>query len=214
MSAPGEQAAESRPSTDGRERSGEHHPGGPQPVDIWIDVELTDAIREGSREALAEVYRRHGGPVFAAALRVSGDLELAGEVVEDVFVGLWAAPERVNAGSIPLAVSLSALGRSRAVDLVRSGAVARPGHVRVRDERSAGDGEAKVAGGRAAEVRQAVGALPANEREAIALAYFAGHSCRRVARILRVGEDTVNARIRRGLHRLGDSLAGPPTRPP
>ena len=37
------------------------------------DAALLTAIGRGDRDALAEVYRRHAGAVYAGALRVLGD---------------------------------------------------------------------------------------------------------------------------------------------
>ena len=52
------------------------------------------------------------------------------------------------------------------------------------------------------QVREALAALPEAEREAVELAYFEGHSYRKVAEILGAPEGTVKSRIRSGLSRL------------
>jgi RNA polymerase sigma-70 factor (ECF subfamily) len=54
----------------------------------------------------------------------------------------------------------------------------------------------------AAQVRDALAALPENERAAVKLAYFGGHSYREVAEMLGEPEGTVKSRIRSGLSRL------------
>jgi RNA polymerase sigma-70 factor (ECF subfamily) len=59
----------------------------------------------------------------------------------------------------------------------------------------------------AAEVKDAVSALPEDERQAIQLAYFGGHTYREVADLLRQPEGTVKSRIRSGLRRMREGLA-------
>src|SRR5439155_6244960 len=56
------------------------------------------------------------------------------------------------------------------------------------------------------QVREALAALPAEERRAIELAYFGGHSYREVATMLGQPEGTVKSRIRSGLQRLRGGL--------
>ena len=48
--------------------------------------------------------------------------------------------------------------------------------------------------------------LPLDERRAITLAYFGGHTYREVATLLDQPEGTVKSRIRTGLRRMRDSL--------
>lgn len=56
------------------------------------------------------------------------------------------------------------------------------------------------------EVRRALDRLPRAEREVIDLAFYGGHTYRRVAVLLGLPEGTVKARIRSGLSRLYDAL--------
>ena len=57
------------------------------------------------------------------------------------------------------------------------------------------------------EVKGALAALPPEERRAIELAYFGGHTYREVASMLAAPEGTVKSRIRAGLRRMQRSLA-------
>ncbi len=55
-------------------------------------------------------------------------------------------------------------------------------------------------------MKEAVSDLPVDERRAIELAYFGGHSYREVAELLGAPEGTVKSRIRSGLRRMRGSL--------
>ena len=56
------------------------------------------------------------------------------------------------------------------------------------------------------QVTEAMAALPEDERAAIELAYFEGHTYREVADMLSQPEGTVKSRIRNGLRRMRNGL--------
>ena len=173
------------------------------------DVALVVAVGRWHQDALAELYRRHGGTVYALTRRLLADRERAEEVVQDVFVGLWRAPERFDPSRGTLRSFLLAVAHGRAVDLLRSD-TARRGREDREARLAAGAGydlEREVADIVAGEhVREALATLSAGERRAIELAYFGGHTYREVATVLDEPEGTVKSRIRVGLGRLREAL--------
>lgn len=174
------------------------------------DAALVVAIGRWRHDALAEAFRRHSGAVFALARRVLNDAARAEEVVQEVFLRLWNAPERFDPSRGSLRSFLLAHAHGRAVDVVRS-----DGSRRRREDRDAirasvagHDLEREVGDVIVAEhVREAVSALAPGEREAIELAYFGGHTYREVAVILDEPEGTIKTRIRTGMLRLRKELA-------
>jgi RNA polymerase sigma-70 factor, ECF subfamily len=173
------------------------------------DTVLVVAIARWQEPALAEAYRRHGGNVYALAKRVTQDPAQAEEVTQDVFLRLWEQPERFDPGRGSLRSYLLVQTHRRAVDRLRQD-VAR----RQRQEREARltaqpspNVEEDVSDLTMAEtVRGAFSALDPNERQAIELAYFGGHTYREVARLLEQPEGTVKSRIRSGLRRMQREL--------
>lgn len=180
-----------------------------------IDVEqagdgaLVVAIGRWHDDALAEVYRRHGGAVHALASRVLGRGTQADDVIQEVFLDLWRRPERFDPARGTLRTYLMTIAHARAVDVLRSETARR-----AREERTAR--ETATAGydiehhawdlAVAEQVRAALTELPADERQAIELAYFGGHTYREVATMLGQPEGTVKSRIRTGLRRLRSRL--------
>jgi RNA polymerase sigma-70 factor (ECF subfamily) len=174
------------------------------------DAALVVAVARYRQEALAEVYRRHAGAVHALALRLLRDRALAEEVVQEVLLRLWDAPERFDAERGSLRSYLLAQCHGRSVDLIRSEESRRQREVKESRQRAeAGyDIEHEVWDLAVAEhVREALVDLPAEERRAIELAYFAGHTYREVALILDEPEGTVKSRIRTGMRRMRRTLA-------
>ncbi len=174
------------------------------------DAALVVAIGRFHEDALAEVFRRHGGAVFALARRVLGDPGRAEEIVQEVFVRLWNVPERFDPERGSLRSFLLAQTHGRAVDLLRADTSRREREAReARVAAEAGyDLEHEVWDLAVAEhVRDAVLLLPADERRAIELAYFGGRTYREAAQELGEPEGTVKSRIRSGLKRMRTVLA-------
>ena len=174
------------------------------------DAALVVAIGRWHDDALAEVFRRHGGAVFALAKRVLGDAERAEEIVQEVFVRLWNEPERFDPERGSLRSFLLAQTHGRSVDLLRSEGARREREAReARATAEAGyDLEREVWDLAVADrVRAAVMDLPEEERRAIELAYFGGRTYREVAVALGAPEGTVKSRIRSGLKRMRSVLA-------
>lgn len=173
------------------------------------DATIVADLTNGDHDALAELYRRYGGAVWSVAKRVCGDRTLAEDVTQTVFVDLWRRPQRYDPSRGALRPWLMAQAHARAVDIVRSEAARQ--RRQARDAQlappSVPDVEAEVHLADLSDgVRRAVDKLPAEERDAIVLAYFGGHSYRETAALLGAPEGTVKSRIRRGLSGLRRAL--------
>ena len=169
------------------------------------DANLVLAVARYEEDALAELYRRHAGAVFGVARRVLWDQLMAEEIVQEIFVRLWTHPERFDQDRGSLRSFLLSQAHGRAVDVLRS-----EGSRRAREER---DARQSAEAGPDVErevwdvilvgqVRDAVAQLSSDERRAIELAYFGGHTYREVAAMLDEPEGTIKGRIRAGLKRM------------
>jgi RNA polymerase sigma-70 factor, ECF subfamily len=176
------------------------------------DAVLVVAIGRMQQPALAEIYRRHGGPSFRLAQRLLNDRRRAEDVVQDIFLQLWNEPHRFDPSRGSLRSWLLLKTHSKAVDALRAENARRAREDRVHsdpsNDRAYGfDLEREVLDMAIAErVQQAMGSLPEQEQQAIRLAYFGGHTYREVAEVLGEPEGTTKSRIRSGLKTLRRSL--------
>jgi len=148
--------------------------------------------------------------VLGVAHRVLRDHGLAEDVLQDVFVRFWNEPERYNPDLGSLRAFLVTRGHSRAVEIVRSEEARRRRQTQHAEteldvtfdlEREVWDGVVRE------QLRDALGDLQSEQRRAIELAYYGGHSYREVARLLDEPEGTVKSRIRSGLNTLSSRLS-------
>ena len=173
------------------------------------DAALVVAIGRWRQDALAEAYRRHAGAVLAVARRLLGDQGRAEEVVQETFLRLWQEPDKFDPERGSLRAYLLSRTHGRAIDLLRSDTSRRRREEQdaLRTAESGYDIEREVWDLAVAEnVKAAVTSLPEEERRAIALAYFGGHTYREVAELLGQPEGTVKSRIRAGLQRMRTNL--------
>ena len=173
------------------------------------DAALVVAIGRWREDALAEAYRRHAGAAFALGCRLLNDKEMAEEVLQEVFLRLWNHPDRFDPERGSLRSFLMAQIHGRAVDMIRSESSRRR-----REERDARQTAGNVVDierevvvhAVADQVKEVVAGLPVDERTAIELAYFGGHTYRQVAVMLDAPEGTVKSRIRSGLQRMKKTM--------
>jgi RNA polymerase sigma-70 factor (ECF subfamily) len=183
--------------------------------DPAADRDLIRQIAARDSSAMAALYDRHSRTVFSLVLRIVEDRAEAEEVVQDVFAQAWRQADRYDAKRGAVAAWLITIARSRAIDLIRSRR-ARPDAVQAPDEQImlrlpdvAEPTDIVLASAeRAAQVRKALRQLPFLQRSAIELAFFEGLSHTEIAERLEQPLGTVKTRIRLGLLKLREALAG------
>jgi len=166
---------------------------------------LIERFRAGDEGAIRTIYSTNGGAVFALARSMTGDPELAADVVQIAFLKAWQAADRFQPGSA-IAPWLYAIARRTAIDVGRH--ERRPtlgGHAREVDHPVAGPSFEQT--WIVHEVRTAIDALPPAEREIIRLAHLEGMTHREIARQLDLPIGTVKSRSSRAHARLAGRLA-------
>ena len=177
------------------------------------DEELIRQISRSQPEAVRLLYRRYGRMVYSVALRAVGDPSVAEEITQDVFLRIWEKAESYRPDKAKLVTWIARIARNRAIDVYRQR--------KSRDDRaSAGWEELKQAATAPAphpgermemerlqgRVREAVASLPADQRTALALAFFRGRTHKEIAEELGEPLGTVKTRIRAAMQKLRSLL--------
>jgi len=177
------------------------------------DHTTLERMARGDHEALAELYDRHSRLVYSLALRIIRDQGEAEDVVQEVFSQAWRQAGRYEARRGNVIAWLLNLTRSRAIDRLR-GRQSRPEAasesllaIDIPDLTLPVDEQLSLEG-RASRVRAAMKELSVLQRVAIELAFYEGLTHVEIAERLELPLGTVKTRIRQGLLKLKDRLAG------
>ena len=161
-----------------------------------------------------DAYRQLSPQAIAAANRVLRDESAAEDVVQDVFMQLWLRPSSYNAERGPLSAYVTMMSRSRALDRWRSRTARDAAVERTKVEvRVTGHGaeepadEQAIRRDRNRRLAHAIGRLPAEQRDALLLAYGRGMTASEIAEATAIPLGTAKSRLRLGLRKTREHLA-------
>jgi RNA polymerase sigma-70 factor, ECF subfamily len=172
-----------------------------------LDEELIRRVVQGDEQALATLYDRYSGLVFAVVYRILRDSGAAEEILQDIFHQLWRTAERFEPARGSLPGWLLVASRNRAISRLRrhnpnetqelfEGAVTLPFELE----------SALTQKQLLDRVRGAMESLPAPQREALELAYFEGMTHSEIATRTQEPLGTVKTRLRAAVGTLKRAL--------
>jgi RNA polymerase sigma-70 factor, ECF subfamily len=171
------------------------------------DAVLMRRIADGDETALAAVYDRYAGLVYAVALRVLRSADLAEEVSQDIFYQLWRTAPAFDPARGSLSGWLLVCARNRAISRLRGRTVETATAFREQMAVPTVNIEDDLAQAQQiSRVRAALEKLQPAQRQALELAYFEGMTHTEIAR--RTGEPlgTVKTRLRAAVEFLKRAL--------
>jgi len=156
------------------------------------------------------LYDRLGRQAFGLAYRILGDGPSAEDVVQEAFLTLWRQADRVDSARGKLSSFVLTIVHHKAIDALRAkrGLIAKQLPIEVGDiEKSGSDvAERVLASLSRDEVRQALAAVPDDQRRAIEMAYYEGLTHVEIAEALSLPLGTVKSRLRLGLDKMRTTL--------
>jgi RNA polymerase sigma-70 factor, ECF subfamily len=177
------------------------------------DSALVERMMAGDESALSALYDRYSGMLFAMLVRILRDPQAAEEILQDLFLQLWRGAARFDANRGSLPAWLMVIGRNRALSRLRTRehreipedieafpANAVPSSVNLED-----DAERSLL---MEKLRAAMATLPAEQREAVELAYFEGMTQTEIAARTGSPLGTVKSRVRTAMQSLKQVFDG------
>ena len=173
------------------------------------DDRLVVALESRDQKALETLYDRYGDYVYSVCLRMVGDVQLAEDLTQEVFLRLWRRPDLYDVERGRFVTWLLSVARNRGIDERRSrgrrfkhesppslAAEESLATASVEGEDTAVLSEERVV------VQRALAKLPPEQQLAIRLAYFGGYTQQEIALGLNQPLGTVKTRIRLGMQKL------------
>lgn len=176
------------------------------------DRTLIAKISAGDEPAFATLFREYGSASLGLAVRILGDRALAEEVIQEVFLAVWAKASRYDAARGSVRTWVLTQVHHRAVDAVRREEAERRRNANQTPEVNEYQIDEVIEeswiASRREDVRAAIGTLPQEQRLVIELAYFGGLTQMEVAERAGIPLGTVKSRTLAAMKRLRGALAG------
>ena len=174
------------------------------------DSELNKLIQNmmaGDRESFNLVFRRFYTPMVRFCMRFVGDVDVASEIVQDLFVRLWTGREKLNISSsfesyLMRSVrnaSISYINKERSHDEVHQ-------RLAMEDVDNIDPSEQLQSKGLEAAYSQVLASMPEKRREVFLASRFEGLKYAEIAEKLNISVKTVEAHMGAAIKQLREGL--------
>ncbi len=179
---------------------------------MWDDQEAIRRVVAQDPAGLEAIYDRYATLVFSLALRILRDTSEAEDVTQEVFARVWAQAVRFDPARGALGAWLTIITRSRALDRLRrhkagGGTPADPGAMADIPDPAPSVELIAASAEQVRAARDALAALPPDQRTTLELAYYEGLTQTEIAARTGTPLGTVKTRIRSGLQRLREAMS-------
>lgn len=174
------------------------------------DDSIAGGLRRRDPLAMEALYDGLSRQAFGLAYRMLGDTQSAEDVVQEAFLSIWRAAERIDTKRGKLQSYVLTVVHRRAIDVLRT----RRGLAQLADDPpDIKDERADVAATvemvlDAQAVRTALHQLPAEQKAVVEMAYYQGLTHVEIAEKTNLPLGTVKSRLRLALDKIRNALAG------
>lgn len=170
----------------------------------YNEQELILSLKAKDEQSFSYLYDNYSGALYSIVLQILPDKELAGDVLQEVFVNIWRKIDTYDNTKGRLFTWMLNVARNLAIDMLRSKA-----YQNNQKNQDLPDSVYFDKGGAVTQqnvdnigLRKIVAKLKAEHRVLIDLAYFKGYTHEEIAEIESLPLGTVKTRIRTALTQL------------
>ena len=169
-----------------------------------FDELLVTLAQQGDHSALDRLHARWNARLARAALRYTGDKDLARDLVQECWIAIWKGIGRLRDPSRFRAYAFGVLHRKGA-DFLRSAIRERGATAQLQDGDQP-DRPVPAPQGEGLALQQAFAALPPDQRLAAHLYFVEGLTLREIARVQDIAEGTAKSRLFHARRKLKAAL--------
>jgi RNA polymerase sigma factor (sigma-70 family) len=174
----------------------------PETMGTLSDESLLAGFASGNPDASAAFVRQFQARVFGLVLTILRDRELADDAAQEAFLRAFRHAASYDARRGTVKTWLLAIARNVAIDVTRVKAATPLDPGVVAAELDLADSQPTPDVAEREQIRQALGALPPEQRRALVLAVYAGRTAREISELDGVALGTVKTRIRSAMLRM------------
>lgn len=160
------------------------------------DVSVIERVASGDKQALQEVYDLFGGPLFRYLSTLTGDYQVAEEILQDTLVAVWRSARTFRGGS-SAKTWVFGIARRQAHNTLRRRRLPLAGEevLSTFADEEIGPEEGLISGARKEELESGIRRLSPLHREVLALIFFHELSYEETAEVLDIPLGTVKSRL-------------------
>ncbi|MBC7829865.1 MAG: sigma-70 family RNA polymerase sigma factor [Chitinophagaceae bacterium] len=177
-------------------------------VITYTEHELVSLLKDRDSKAFGYLYDNYSGALNSIILQILNDVELANDVLQEVFINVWKKIESYDQTKGRLFTWMLNIARNASIDTLRS-----KNYQNTQKNRSLPENVDALGKGYTGELnidhiglKKVLEKLKEEHRVLIELAYFKGYTHEEIAEIETIPLGTVKTRIRNALIQLREHL--------
>jgi RNA polymerase sigma factor (sigma-70 family) len=172
----------------------------------YTEAELVMLLRQRQRDAFNYLYDSYSGALFSIILDILTDRELAGDVLQEVFLKIWRQVDSYDETKGRLFTWMLNIARNASIDTLRSKGFKQSQQNRELTESVYGAGGSTELNTDHIGLRKMVRELKEEYKVLVELSYFEGYTQHEISKMLNIPLGTVKTRLRTALTQLRQYL--------
>lgn len=177
-------------------------------TNTYTEQQLVALLKDRDDKAFGYLYDNYSGSLYTIISQIVMDMELANDVLQDVFINIWRRIETYDPVKGRLFTWMLNIARNASIDVLRSKSFQNSKKNQpISDNEDWNAGQALSANMDNIGFRKVLERLKKEHRVLIELAYFKGYTHEEISEIEQVPLGTVKTRIRNALMQLREYLS-------